>query len=329
MKQKLLNAAIISSPIFALYAVSHPIIFGVVSLSSLMLPLIGLSFNIFIIWLINIQIVLRFRHYSAWQKAGISYGINIFFQIIFGIIGSYLQIRKQQFPNIHDFYLHPIFTSIAINIIILIICNAIEASFLKNEAEFKAKELQLENSEAQKKLLTQQLQPHFLFNALSVLKSLIRENTEDAENYTVKLSDFLRYSIEANYETLVSLEKELIFVNDYIELQKVRFEDSFVYEIDIPHEVQGMKIPVLGLQTLVENAFKHNYFTAKRPLTVRITYQNETLTVWNNKVAIKTADKTATGLYNLNKRYELIMGKKIEINETADLFSVTIYLIKE
>jgi two-component system, LytTR family, sensor kinase len=246
MKQRLVNAALISSPIFAVYAVSHPLIFGIVNLSFIFLPLIGLVINIFIIWLINIYITLNHPQLPFWKKVLYSYGINILFQLVYGTIGEIIRV-SDRFEPIKDFYLHPIITSIAINIIIIIICNSIEASYRRNEAEFKARELEYENSEAQKKLLIQQLQPHFLFNALSVLKSLIRENTNDAEEYTVKLADFLRYSIQSHQSETVSLENELEFVNDYIELQKVRFGDSFQYSVNMPEEVKAYKIPVFAL----------------------------------------------------------------------------------
>jgi two-component system, LytTR family, sensor kinase len=326
MKQKLLNAAFISSPIFAVYAVSHPLIFGVVRFPMVLFPLVGLIINIFILWLINIYITLRFPHLSIWKKAFYSYGFNISFQVLFALIGYFFRISRP-LEQIESFYLHPVITSIAINVIIIIICNSIEASYRRNEAEFKAKELEYENSEAQKKLLIQQLQPHFLFNALSVLKSLIKENTNDAEEYIVKLADFLRYSVQSHQSETVSLEEELAFVNDYIELQKVRFEDSFQYVVNVPNEVKTYKIPVFALQTLLENAFKHNHFTDKKPLRITINYENENLKIWNNKVITKIAMKTSTGLKNLNRRYELIANKNIVVNDSADSFEVIIPLI--
>lgn len=326
MKQKLFIYAFISTPIFALYAISHPLIFGIVSLEMLAMPLRGILINIFIIWLINIYITLNFNNLSTFKKVLLSYGINLGFQMIFYAIGNLIPVGAPV-GVISNYLLYPIITSIVINVAIIIICNAAEASYKKNEAELKTKELELENSEAQKKLLIQQLQPHFLFNSLSVLKSLIKENANQAEDYTLKLSDFLRYSIESHKSELVSLAEELKFVNDYIELQKVRFDYSFTYEVNIPDNVWSMKVPVFAIQTLVENAFKHNYFTQKRPLTIRIDYLNKKLTIWNNKVSIKVAEKTSTGLSNLNKRYELITEKQIEINETESSFSVTLPLI--
>jgi LytS/YehU family sensor histidine kinase len=159
------------------------------------------------------------------------------------------------------------------------------------------------------------------------LKSLIKEDAEVAEDYAVKLSDFLRYSVDSHKTELVRLDQELTFVNNYIELQKVRFEDAFEFSYSIPPAVLSHKIPVFALQTLIENAFKHNYFTSKKRLNITITYQNGQLMVANNKVSIRLAERTQTGLSNLNKRYELITGKGIQVVETDDAFCVSINLI--
>ena len=182
--------------------------------------------------------------------------------------------------------------------------------------------------EAQKQVLMQQLNPHFLFNALSVLKSLIKEDADVAEDYSIKLSDFLRYSVESHKTELVRLSDELKFVKDYIELQKVRFENAFNFTLHIPNDKLNDKIPVFALQTLIENAFKHNYFTEKKPLNIHISYENEKIVVSNNKLLNKMAEKTETGLTNLNRRYELITGKVIEVIETEEAFCVKIPLIQ-
>jgi two-component system, LytTR family, sensor kinase len=326
MKQKLLLYAVISSPIFALYAVSHPLIFGIVSLPKLMGPLSGLTLNIFIVWLLNIYITVRFQPYSPWKRAAMSYGILLLFQVFFGLVNRFFLFSEQMVP-FKNFYLHPILTSVAINIVILIICNATDAYYKKNQAELKTKELELENSEAQRKLLVQQLQPHFLFNAMSVLKSLIQENPEAAEDYTVRLSEFLRYSVESQKNELVSLAKELQFANDYVELQKVRFEDSFSYVIQIPDVVLSKKVPVFALQTLVENVFKHNYFTHQKPLIIKVMYNEGSLIVSNNKVSVKLTEHTHTGLSNLHRRYELLAGRGIVVSDLDETFSVKIPLL--
>ncbi len=333
MKQRLLLYAFISTPIFAIYAVSHPLIFGVLPFKVLLLPFLGININVFVTWLINIYLTLNFSHLSIWRKVSFSYAGIILMQGIIGGIQYFFFTEKDIFvPKVavsflDNKFLYAILTSSAINVIIIIICQATEASYRRNQAELKAKEIELLHSEAQKKLLVQQLHPHFLFNALSVLKSLIGENTPQAEEYTVKLADFLRYSVQSRQNEVVTLADELRFVNDFVALQKVRFENSFMYVVALSDEVLKHNVPIFALQTLVENAFKHNYFTVQKPLIIKISCHDNSITIWNNKMPVKTADLTQTGLANLNIRYELIAGKGIEINEGTDFFEVRIPLI--
>jgi two-component system, LytTR family, sensor kinase len=332
MKQKLFLYAVISTPIFALYAISHPLIFGVLPFEVLLLPLFGVHINVFITWLLNIYLTLHFSHVYIWKKIFLSYSSLIIIQLILSIVRYFFAIESTLIPKqavsvLEDNLLYPALTSSAINVIIIIICQATEASYRRNEAELKAKDLELQNSEAQKKLLVQQLQPHFLFNALSVLKSLIGESPTQAEEYTVKLADFLRYSVQSRQNEVVTVADELRFVADFVELQKVRFEDSFTYEVQISEAILPQKVPIFALQTLIENAFKHNHFTKQKPLNIQVTGTENKIVVWNNKMGTKPVERTKTGLSNLNQRYELITGKGIAIKETADFFEVTIPLI--
>jgi LytS/YehU family sensor histidine kinase len=254
-----------------------------------------------------------------------SYGVNLLIRLILLTFLSPLDFAK---PPIDDKYFsYPIATSFALNAVIIVIMNSILNSYKNANTQRELQEIKLQHSEAQKQVLVQQMQPHFLFNALSNLKSLIAENTVSAQDYVVKLSEFLRYSVEAHHTEVVSLRKELDFTEDYIDLQKVRFENAFTYEVDIPNEVMQYQLPVLALQTLVENIFKHNYFTEKKPLHFTITYKPNEIIVWNRKSSVKLTERSSTGLANLNKRYELIFHKSISIKDADEAFVVIIPLL--
>ncbi|MEL6847170.1 MAG: histidine kinase, partial [Bacteroidota bacterium] len=181
---------------------------------------------------------------------------------------------------------------------------------------------QLEKLEAENQVLMRQLQPHFLFNALSILKSLIQENASMAETYTVKLSDFLRYAVESHQAEMVSIADEMAFVENYVALQKIRFEEAFTFEAELPADIMSYRVPVFALQTLVENAFKHNYFTEKRPLHIRIEAEAGCLKVVNNIVSLKVTERAGTGLENLSKRSAFLTEKPIDIIQTDTQFQV-------
>jgi two-component system, LytTR family, sensor kinase len=322
MKKKLYKVAFISSPIMSLVASVPLVIFENIQMPRIFYLWFALACIIFVFWLVNIFILSKIADSNSSKRYVLSYLTVLIIQAINIFVIVNLDLKPNDVNAVF-----PLIPAIAINTLILILSNSIILQFQKESAELQIEQLKVEKLEAQKQVLIQQLQPHFLFNSLSVLKSLIQDNTEDAEDYTVKLSEFLRYSVESHQKELVNLSEELQFTKDYLELQKVRFGDSFRCSIEVPEEKYSMKIPVYALQTLVENAFKHNYFTEKNPLYVSIIYQDNHLKIENNKVKTRVAEKTSTGLNNLNKRYELIAGKHIEIKENNEIFSVIIPLI--
>lgn len=326
MKKKLLQTALISTPILAFYVISPLYIFKVFVLPDFLENVLGLCLNIFLIWLINIYLCLRYRHYANWKRVLQSYGVSLIFQVFF--ISSPMLFRDAPpVPGIEQYLLYPIITFIGFNAIILMQCNSVLIAENKASADVEIQKLKFQNSEAQKKMLQQQLHPHFLFNALSVLKALIRENPQGAGSYAVKLSEFLRYSVKAPTQATVPLHEELEFTIGYIELQKARFENSFTCNIDIPLNAHELKIPVYALQTLVENAFKHNYFTEKNPMHIDISFHNQRIAVINNKVSLKITDRSGTGLLNLNERHRMITGSDIVVEEDEFKFSVTLQLL--
>ncbi len=325
MKKNLLRYAIISTPILAMYALSPLLIFGIAPTHEVLRISIGMLVNISIVWGINIYITLQLQHIEKWKRYSLSYLLQLVFQFILFFVTDFIAVR----PELAEKYVvYPVLISISFNAIIILLCNSVENAYKKTVAEIENRELKLQNSEAQKQLLLRQLHPHFLFNSLSVLKSLIKEKPDAAEDYSVKLSDFLRYSAKASIQSLVTLQEELEFTNGYIELQKVRFENTFSFSANIPNEVKNFKVPVYSIQTLIENAFKHNYFTEKNPLNIEVNYGSHKLVVINNKVSIKITERSGMGLVNLNQRHKLITGKEIDIVETDNSFSVTIHLIE-
>jgi two-component system, LytTR family, sensor kinase len=323
VNKKLYKTALLSSPILAFYGTAPIFVFNKTDIPFFLLTWFALSVFIFIFWVINIAILSKINKIDSLKRYVLSYAIVIFLQILHVLIVYVLDIRILISISIIPL----IGAVIAINTIILILANFIVLQFQKEHAEAEIQQLKVSNLEAQKHLLIQQLHPHFLFNALSTLKSLIKENPEGAEDYSVKLSEFLRYSIQAQSSELVNLEEELQFTRDYIELQKVRFGDAFYCEIDIPDTYLSFKLPTFALQALVENAIKHNSFTDKKPLFISIKMENDKIKVSNNKTKKALIQPSGTGLKNLNERYELASNQSVVIMDEETQFTVFLNLI--
>jgi two-component system, LytTR family, sensor kinase len=322
MIKKLYKVAFISSPIVSLVGSVPLVIFEKIQMPKILFLWFLLACIIFIFWNINIFILSKIKDSSSLKRYGLSYLSVLSVQVL----NIFLTINFHLKPDeINVFF--PLVPAIAINTLILILSNLIILQFQKENAELEVKQLKVNNLEAQKMILLQQLQPHFLFNALSTLKSLISENPTNAEDYTVRLSDFLRYSVQAKNNEVVSLTDELVFTKNYIELQKVRFENSFICQIDIPGQYLANKIPVYALQTLVENAIKHNSFTDKKPLLIEVSVENNRIKVSNNLLSKTLQTLSGTGLQNLNQRYQLIANSEIEIVKTERNFTVFIDLL--
>ncbi len=175
--------------------------------------------------------------------------------------------------------------------------------------------------------LKNQINPHFLFNSLNSLNSLIRENTQ-ATNFVNKLSYMYRYILQSGQHDLISLKDELKFIESYVFLIQTRYRDKFSIDLKINKTALDYEIPVLALQLLVENAVKHNEISSKNPLHVNV-YIKDNLLVVENKIQPRSTfvDSTGQGLANINKRYQLLKNKSIQISNENNIFKVKMPLI--
>jgi hypothetical protein len=199
--------------------------------------------------------------------------------------------------------------------------------FYKALQEKKVKEQKIIAGAASAKFdaLKNQLDPHFLFNSLNVLASLIDENPDQAQRFTTGLSKIYRYVLEQKNKELVSLEEELKFASTYMKLLKMRFENSI--EFEIPEEISNeeAKVVPLSLQLLLENTIKHNIVSESRPLKIRIYEQDEFLIVENNYQKKEVlSNRKGVGLQNIANRYNEITQRKVLINQTEEIFRVKI-----
>ena len=317
--------ALISSPLLALYAAAPFYIFGILNLSQSLQIYTSAIVSAAIYWIINSLLFIRFEKKQTWQTIILSYLLTFFSNVLKAPFQSFVEFRSM----VEEFVVYPIIITVAVNTIILLMINAIIGERKRQEANLTIAKLQVQKLQAENGMLMQQLQPHFLFNALSVLKSLITEDPKIAEKYSVKLSDFLRYTVDSHSSDYVTLKEEMQFAYNYLDLQKIRFENAFEFEIDLPEELHDTQIPVFAIQVLLENAFKHNYFTEKRPLRLSIKKEEEGIVVSNNIVSLKVTERAGTGLANLEKRYQFLTGKGIAIQQTDSSFQVTLPIVNE
>lgn len=203
--------------------------------------------------------------------------------------------------------------------------------FLLNKWRFSLGELERfkkENAEYRFELLQSQLNPHFLFNSLNTLSSLVYENQENASLFIRKLSDVYRYILDNRDKDVVSLETELAFVESYILLMKLRFDDHLDVKLELEGDIQKYRLAPLTLQLLMENAIKHNIVSKKKPLSIEIILDKDFIQVKNNlQPKINKESSHQLGLKNINSRYQFLTDRKVEIEQTETDFTVKIPLL--
>lgn len=228
-------------------------------------------------------------------------------------------------------YTHPI-RDFIISSIVVTTGYLINQNLKSQKIMVENQQLKTENLKNQYETLKNQLNPHMLFNSLNTLYALVRENPDKAQDYISQLSKVMRYTLKQDSDlerSTISLQEELNFINSYIYLLKMRFEDNISFVFDIDNSLLMKKIPRMAIQLLVENAVKHNEISNRNPLQITIrTIDDETLEVANNLQPRRGATtSTGIGLNNLRKRYRLLFNKDIEIQEKENnIFSVKIPL---
>jgi len=208
----------------------------------------------------------------------------------------------------------------------IFICSLIFFYILWSKGVSREQKLREELLTFKYQTLKNQVNPHFLFNSLNTLSSLINIDPIKADRFTNKLSEIYRYILLNEDKQLVKLDDELKFVNDFFELQQIRDEGKILLDIHLENTEKYLIVPI-SLQVLVENALKHNSATKKNPLIIKITEDSGYVNVSNN-IQRKTnlEESSKTGLKNLGERIKLILNHEIVISEDGDLFLVMIPL---
>ncbi|MEY3398846.1 MAG: hypothetical protein RL220_1440, partial [Bacteroidota bacterium] len=184
-----------------------------------------------------------------------------------------------------------------------------------------------EKVQSQFDTLRNQVNPHFLFNSFNTLISIIGTDQNGAIDYVEKLSDYFRIVLEQREKDVIKVGEELELVKNYLFLQKRRFGDNLQYEIDVAQDVVNCPIPPLTIQILIENAIKHNIISRTKPLRVVVRSVGNKIIVSNNLQEKLTREpSTGIGLENVRNRFRILFNKHIEVDKSADTFTVVLPL---
>jgi LytS/YehU family sensor histidine kinase len=195
----------------------------------------------------------------------------------------------------------------------------------KRRSELEIEQLKSENLQSRYDALTNQINPHFFFNSLNGLTSLIRKkNDEITLAYVNKLSDVFRYILQSGKKGLVTLGEELEFVQGFKYMMEVRFANKLIFIIDVPVDKMNLKIPVLSLLPLIDNAVVHNAIDSEHKMEITIMLNQQLELVVSNPVypKLSSPQTNGTGLKNLENRFFLLLKRKIKYEREGSMFHV-------
>lgn len=211
-------------------------------------------------------------------------------------------------------------------IITLVVSLAMHAFYFYkayNENKVKEQKIIAGTANAKFESLKNQIDPHFLFNSLNVLSSLIEENPENAQQFTTSLSKIYRYVLEQKDKELVTVSEELAFAKTYMKLLKMRFENSITFDMPVDFDNTDAKVVPLSLQLLLENTIKHNVVSENKPLHIKIYIKDNFLVVENNLQKKEVLqDRKGVGLQNIINRYDILTKRKVLVEQTDLIFAV-------
>ncbi len=280
---------------------------------------------------INIMYVIRLRNkYKSHSKISKTLSISAF-MIACALLESLIAGSGIPFKFDADFtrnfpliFLISLLTQITIYCLVYVINYAFTARTEMHMEREKANMAQYRYLK-----LKRQVDPHFLFNSLNILDCLVcEEKTEQASTYIHKLAGIYRYMIKSEDEDIVPLRDELTFVNQYVDLLKLRFPEGFEVNIDVPEEAMSRYILPCSIQLLIENATKHNTVNKENPLIIKINVMSSGVRVSNNLIPkVTRPDSTGLGQKYISQQYMDLCGKEIEISNSNGEYCVTLPLL--
>lgn len=241
-------------------------------------------------------------------------------------IVAYVLISKEvTFANISDYAIRSVKLIVLFMLVSVVLTNAVLFFVNWRNAVIQQEELKRAHLSLQYQSLKAQMKPHFLFNSLSSLVTLINTDQVKATRFVHTLSDVYRYLLDQDEHELIPLSQEIKFLEDYIFLQQIRFGDNLQVHMDLEPEKKRMVVP-LSLQMMVENAIKHNEISAEYPLTITISSSEDHRIVISNRLQRKEVaeESLRTGIENLRKRIAYFTDESLSIEEKGEVFHAAV-----
>lgn len=292
-------------------------------------------FHIFTFWYVDRWIVIFFRKkinlFKDYQKRLLLQAISVFVMTsLLSHAAKSPMFCPQEYVKFLDVpYIYMFSVSLILTIFILFMYESKYVFELVKEGLVRNEILSKQNAQAQLESLKNQVNPHFLFNSLNTLVSVIPESPDIAVRFTENLSSVYRHILEIKDKEIITLKEELNCINAYNYLLKIRFGDHIQIVYEKFDDTGGKYIIPLSIQLLIENAIKHNIVSSSRPLIITLTLNENEIVVSNNKqLKINPEKSTKIGLENINKRYSLLIKKRIKIEESDTIFSVRLPIVK-
>lgn len=329
-------AVILSLIIAGVLIVIRLIIDGDISFAAVIEPFIrsafyGIPLSLGNIWLFEYLNKTSPWHIKPRKRAIVGIILSVFLTltilIVLNLIDGWVIGEK---VNLEWIRMNRLFYLVGFIITIIVTITLHAIGFFREVQKEKVLNTQLQKEKLSIELnaLRTQVNPHFLFNSFNVLSGLIDEDQDKAQKFLTRLSSIYRYILEQKSDPLATVKEELQFASNYLNLQKMRFEESIDLHVDVEDSAMDRQIPSLSLQMLLENAVKHNGFDIDHPLHISITSQNQYLEVKNNVTARSTISSgNGIGLKNISENYRLYNMQDILIDIDDNYFKVKLPLI--
>ena len=204
--------------------------------------------------------------------------------------------------------------------------------FIKQWKQTKVETEQLQKEQFKSELnnLKNHLDPHFLFNNLNILSSLLEKDGKESQKYLDNFAEVYRYMLQNKSKELIPLSQELAFIDSYMHLIKMRYQDTLIFDVDVSREKLGCHIPPLTIQMLLENCVKHNVLTDENPLEIKIMSNHGNYLEIRNNITGSKLDyaSSGSGLNNIKNRYRFYTDQKMQVENNGRHFSVKIPLLE-